>query len=152
MQSRKDLSGCALSMCCVGAVASVASIMPSGNGKAKMPEVDWLPSTGWRPAPHHLASKRLWERIQQEARDDAVRSSAFPPDHEYPEANSTSRRHCWAHVCESSKYHAVCLQLSCMQVADTIGPQCLRVRSFHVCLFGSSLLSCSLLTVLSTAI
>ncbi|CAK0746395.1 hypothetical protein CVIRNUC_001689 [Coccomyxa viridis] len=45
----------------------------NGNGKAKMPEVDWLPSTGWRPAPHHLASKRLWERIQQEARDDAAK-------------------------------------------------------------------------------
>ena len=35
---------------------------------------DWIPSTGWSPAPHHMASKRLWERIQQEARDDAVRT------------------------------------------------------------------------------
>ena len=39
-------------------------------------EEDWIPSTGWSPAPHHLASKRLWERIQQEARDDAVRAVA----------------------------------------------------------------------------
>jgi hypothetical protein len=43
----------------------------SGNGAIQ--KSDWLPSSGWRPAPHHFSSKKLWETIQQEAREEAVR-------------------------------------------------------------------------------
>lgn len=43
----------------------------SGNGGSLHTE-NWLPSLGWRPAPHHLNSTKLWATIQQEAKDDAV--------------------------------------------------------------------------------
>ena len=48
---------------------------PPGNG-ASLHTDDWLPSLGWRPAPHHLNSTKLWATIQQEAKDDAVCSCA----------------------------------------------------------------------------
>lgn len=34
-------------------------------------ETSWHPSMGWKRMPHHLSKESLWERIREEAREDA---------------------------------------------------------------------------------